>query len=217
MNELEYKCCPCCDTWKLLSEFSKIKSRKDGLNVYCKKCYSEKRKKWTKTYRELNSEQIKDRDKAFHWQNKQKRNIKSKNFLLNNHNEINKRRKAKYKMNPDKFIIRSQMRKSHKKSCESSLTIKEWKYIKQYFNDTFGDRICPYCNRVMIVITQDHFTPLNKGGGYSITNIIPCCKSCNSSKQDMDFYEWYKQYPLANNKNLEKIKEWFTYINNTLK
>ena len=34
------KRCPRCDTVRTLSEFSKCSARKDGLQIWCKKCYS---------------------------------------------------------------------------------------------------------------------------------------------------------------------------------
>ena len=38
---------------------------------------------------------------------------------------------------------------------------------------------------------QEHFIPLSKGGGYTHNNIIPACRSCNSSKWNNNFFDWY--------------------------
>jgi 5-methylcytosine-specific restriction endonuclease McrA len=32
--------------------------------------------------------------------------------------------------------------------------------------------------------------PLTRGGSHSITNIVPACKTCNSSKRDRLLHEW---------------------------
>lgn len=54
---------------------------------------------------------------------------------------------------------------------------------------------------------RDHLKPLVKDGmptGYitDITNIIPCCQACNSSKGSKDFESWYKS-----NENLMRLKK----------
>jgi hypothetical protein len=46
------KYCPHCQTSKLLTDFSKNKSRKDGLMGYCKPCQQEKRKISDQKYKE---------------------------------------------------------------------------------------------------------------------------------------------------------------------
>jgi hypothetical protein len=44
MSEKGEKTCPCCKKSKLVDDFHKNKSRKDGVAAYCKSCKSEKRK-----------------------------------------------------------------------------------------------------------------------------------------------------------------------------
>lgn len=47
----------------------------------------------------------------------------------------------------------------------------------------FGSR-CAYCGHEDIPLTQDHWIPLAHDGPYILGNIVPACKSCNSSKRD---------------------------------
>ena len=42
---------------------------------------------------------------------------------------------------------------------------------------------CQACARKTHELTQDHITPLSKGGSHTLANIVPACRSCNSSKQ----------------------------------
>jgi 5-methylcytosine-specific restriction endonuclease McrA len=52
---------------------------------------------------------------------------------------------------------------------------------------------CVYCGKMFNEEdkpTIDHIVPLNKGGIHSISNVIVSCRSCNSKKSDMDFYDW---------------------------
>lgn len=43
---------------------------------------------------------------------------------------------------------------------------------------------CHYCKRDLIgfTATRDHYVPLYRGGTDYITNIVPCCRKCNSRK-----------------------------------
>lgn len=38
--------------------------------------------------------------------------------------------------------------------------------------------------------TVDHVVPLNRGGRHAEGNLVPACKSCNSSKRDKLLIEW---------------------------
>lgn len=52
---------------------------------------------------------------------------------------------------------------------------------------------CWYCGKEVepSKLTKDHVFPRSKGGDNDMDNIIMVCKSCNSSKGDMDLFEWY--------------------------
>ena len=60
----------------------------------------------------------------------------------------------------------------------------DWRRVKK----DFGNR-CAYCGREGD-LTQDHFVPHAKGGGYTKKNIVPACKTCNSRKSDNDPRTW---------------------------
>lgn len=53
--------------------------------------------------------------------------------------------------------------------------------------------VCYYCgedNQEMI--GADHMIPIKKGGEDYGENLVPCCRSCNSSKGSKDMLEWMK-------------------------
>jgi hypothetical protein len=50
------------------------------------------------------------------------------------------------------------------------------------------DGKCAYCDNQ--AETWDHVDPISKGETTRPGNIVPCCKSCNSSKRDKDVLEW---------------------------
>jgi len=49
---------------------------------------------------------------------------------------------------------------------------------------------CAYCNEPSDEVEPDHVIPLSRGGSNSITNVVPCCKPCNSDKRDLGLDEW---------------------------
>lgn len=53
--------------------------------------------------------------------------------------------------------------------------------------DLFGD-LCVYCGDP--ADTLDHVVPLTRGGEHSISNLVPACRPCNSSKHDKLLSEW---------------------------
>ena len=63
---------------------------------------------------------------------------------------------------------------------------------------------CWYCGKEMepSKLTKDHVFPRSKGGTNVMDNIIMVCKTCNSSKGNMDLFEWYatvrKEWPPLN-------------------
>lgn len=54
--------------------------------------------------------------------------------------------------------------------------------------DSYGGR-CVYCGAVGH-LTIDHVVPLNSGGAHTHDNIVPACRSCNSSKADTPLLVW---------------------------
>ena len=49
---------------------------------------------------------------------------------------------------------------------------------------------CVYCGSTE-KLTIDHIIPINKGGNQDFKNLIRACKSCNASKNDSFFIDWY--------------------------
>jgi 5-methylcytosine-specific restriction endonuclease McrA len=63
-------------------------------------------------------------------------------------------------------------------SAVNDLTPAQWLTIQATF-----DHRCAYCGkRAKGHLSQDHVTPLTKGGAHTLSNIVPACHSCNSKK-----------------------------------
>jgi len=89
----------------------------------------------------------------------------------------------------------------------ATLTLNQWKQIKEDFNYQ-----CAYCGKHLENLTQDHFIALENGGEYTKENIIPACMSCNTSKRDKDFFEWYPQQDFYSKEREKRILEHLKYI-----
>jgi hypothetical protein len=168
---------------------------KDSINARAK-IYREANKeriaKWFKGYRERNREYLKAYDAAR--QSDPERKTK--------HNAACRKYYATEKGNLNAQLSRERYR-NRQSGVSNTLTRSQWNTCKQIFNYT-----CAYCGKSLNNLTQDHFIPLSKGGGYDVDNIIPCCKPCNSSKQDKDFAEWYSKQPYYSEKRKNKINKY---------
>ena len=111
------------------------------------------------------------------------------------------------KANYDKTKIYWQRRRARKKLLESTFTPNQWIVVKQSF-----DNKCAYCGKEL-KLHQEHFIALSKGGEYTINNIIPSCQSCNSSKGDKNFFEWYPKYKYFNQTRQKVILKYLHYKN----
>ena len=80
--------------------------------------------------------------------------------------------------NPEKSRAnnkRKRARRAH--AAINDFTAEQWLEMLA----TYGYR-CAYCRRKMQRLTQDHITPLSKGGNHTKSNIVPACRSCNDKK-----------------------------------
>ena len=93
-------------------------------------------------------------------------------------------------------------KKRHSNGIE--LTEQQWQITKNYFNNE-----CCYCGSKE-ELTKDHIKPLNNGGELTMSNVVPCCKSCNSSKKDKEMLSWYQGKSFYSKERTQKI---FDYVN----
>lgn len=82
--------------------------------------------------------------------------------------------------NPEKKRAADTRRRARKLNAPvNDFTAQQWRDMQAAY-----DYRCAYCDkRRKGKLTQDHITPLSKGGSHTASNIVPACKSCNSRKQ----------------------------------
>jgi len=76
-------------------------------------------------------------------------------------------------------------RKAASENLIATFTEDEWEVCKESF-----DNKCAYCGKESI-LTRDHFVAVTKNGEYAKGNIVPACVSCNCSKGNKSFLDWY--------------------------
>jgi 5-methylcytosine-specific restriction endonuclease McrA len=195
---METKVCSICKKEKPINDFYKAKLFKDGHMYFCKECDRERKKKYKEGV-------IKDIEK---YEKIKKKNKEYNREYKKNNREIIKERKRLYRKTEKGKIqhkIEKQKRKARLKQTECAYKSSDWLECIEYFNNK-----CCYCGEQK-ELYQEHFVPLNKGGEYTKNNIIPACKSCNSSKQDRDFEEWYKTQPFYSEIRKKKIYKYLNY------
>lgn len=127
--DIQYKICTKCKKEKPLSEFSKDKSKKDGLKFWCKSCdkqWRENNKDERKQYLKDNTEKIKQQQKQYYQQNKNKLVQYSKQYRKDNEKE-KKQYEKQYNNRPalfDTYADQIKYAEKVKKSKKGHLEIK---------------------------------------------------------------------------------------------
>jgi 5-methylcytosine-specific restriction endonuclease McrA len=52
---------------------------------------------------------------------------------------------------------------------------------------------CAYCGAAGVDLQKDCMLPISRGGRYTLTNVVPACRSCNASKCNMEVTTWMRR------------------------
>lgn len=197
-----HKLCKICEEWFPSTQDNFYpKKTKEGLSPYCKKCESNKNHQWQVDNRERYNTYYKDNHspkmRAYYRELSRKRraNGEIKKWQENN--------KDKLKQYGEK-----RQHKNHKISKQ------EWESCKEYFNNE-----CAYCGLPLdkhfnmfageIKLTDFHKEHVLHEGNNDLSNCIPSCKLCNSSKHTERLEIWYaKDKEFFSQDRLDKIYQW---------
>lgn len=213
--------------------FYKQKDCIDGFRQVCKTCVSKHTKQYKSShkekiakqsiiYRGKNKEQIEKYERAYRENNKEKEAIRHRIYKENNKEKIieigrlyrenNKEKIAEsnrkcFQGNKEAYNIRTQIRRARQLLLPSTLTPSQWESIKLHFNNK-----CAYCGQEK-PLEQEHFIAMSKLGGYTNNNIICACRSCNASKNNKSFEEWYPKYKYYSKQREKIILKFLGYDN----
>lgn len=115
---------------------------------------------------------------------------------------------------------------NHRQHKKHNITNEQWIACKEYFKDEDGNYCCAYCglriqdhNRMYagkIQYIDLHKEHIDDDGSNELDNCIPSCQSCNSSKREYEFEEWYNSNndrrggEVFTQERLDKIIKWTT-------
>ena len=206
MNETKMKVCSKCGIKKRADtdNFSRHRGRRDGFATQCKEC---RRKLDAERYKKKRDDILKQKE-IYYQENKEKIKERQNNYYYDNVEDCKRRERSWRKNNPHIKRTINERRRTMELKLPSTLTAEQWKDTKMFFNNS-----CAYCgmsekehlkvNRELL--HQEHFIPLVKGGTHDKNNIIPSCRSCNSSKFNYSFNEWYPKYRHYDKEKEQKI------------
>lgn len=219
---LHSKCKACVKKYEIEN-----KERIDAYQRKYRKQHKEETKEYNKRYQEEHKKEIALQKHEYYTKNKEHFRKTNKKYFELNKQKINKVKRQYYLKNRDIFLKRSKengkawriknrekansltnKRRALKKQLPSTLTTKQWNDIKKHF-----DYCCAYCGRKE-KLEQEHFIPISKGGEFTHNNIIPACRSCNSSKQNKDFFEWYSEHEWYSIQRKQNILGFLNYNQN---
>jgi hypothetical protein len=157
------KTCSGCKTDKDTQEFYSHVGGRLGLRPQCKACVNTK----SRLYAKAHVEQRRVWDKNSHQKHKPKRNAKCRLY---------------YRKNKDAVLERYRTPKGRFKSYKSDAKSRGLDF-KITFDDfmTFWGKECFYCGDGITGIGMDR---KDNAVGYEMSNIVACCRKCNTAKMD---------------------------------
>ena len=195
-----------------------------------KKLSEEHKQKISEACKKLTYEQMIERRKEYYEKNKDRLNkvarewtIKNKDKALENSRRWKKNNPEKVKTNnvrghknyrekyPERKKLADHKRNAIIRKLNFGFTDKDWNDCLYYF-----DNKCAYCGRKLGKPTLEHFIPVIKNGELSRWNVIPACKSCNSSKRNKDFFDWYVNQDFYNEIREKRILKYLNYSKNKI-
>ena len=183
------KTCSKCGESKPLEGFHKNKSRRDGLQTYCRKCVQvttlankERIRVTTLAWRETNKEKHRATSLAYRAANKNHKSTTVAAWAAANRERRAATNAAYVKAHPEKSLEAKFRRRALKANNGVNLVTSA---------ETAGIIAMP-CTACKAPSPSeiDHIIPLARGGSHTIGNLMPLCPSCNRSKNDMLYTEW---------------------------
>lgn len=222
IDGIECKECSVCKNILPLEHFTKNKGTTDGLRARCRECDNKDQAIYKSTHRdELHAYSKIYREENRATVDKKRREYMHK-FRTENPEIAKERQHTNYTKHKDARLsyvcnymktekgkevkrIQTNKRRARIKKLLQKFNISDWEKCKMAF-----DNRCAYCGKEL-VLEQEHFIPTVMGGEYTSNNIIPACRSCNSSKNNRDFFDWYIKQPFYSKQREHKILKYLNY------
>lgn len=201
--EAGLKWCSTCETIKTISEFHTCRGKPLGMCKACE-CRRSVKSHTDNAYYDRPTVREKRRESSRLNKRAALADPDKCRRIYDRHNEV---KRARY-MHDAEFrqltIEQSRLYRANVRNA-GSLSSHDWQLTLQFFNNS-----CAYCGS-SDDITQDHVIALSHGGSNTASNVVPCCRRCNSSKRDHDVVDWYSKQTFYSADNLRCI---LSYLQN---
>lgn len=91
---------------------------------------------------------------------------------------------------PTRAVRYARRRKRRMALKEHDLTAAQWAALKVAWGG------CAYCGAIGTPLQKDCVLPISRGGSYVLANVVPCCRSCNTSKCNSEVTTWMRRKKL---------------------
>jgi 5-methylcytosine-specific restriction endonuclease McrA len=162
----------------------------------------EKLREYGRSYRQQNPEKLREYRRDWEQRNPDKVKARYRRYYQENLERMREKSRQRYQENPDKGReiarkhrlanldidrIAKQRRRARKRSLPDAFTVDNWLRTVECWQGR-----CAYCGESDGPLDADHFIPLSSPDcpGTIPANIVPACRSCNSSKHSTDPLEW---------------------------
>ena len=201
-EEVKTKRCPKCERVLPITEFSKNKSKKDGLQRYCKQC----QKAYNATYCQANKEAIKEYKAQYYQNNKEaiahkngEWRAKHPTYNAEWYTTHKDEKKAYVKAHTDpqknpmgyaRHMVAQYRRMDKNKGFDTSKTI-----TAEWFLENIMYKPCAHCG--LLQVGAIGANRLNNDLGHEASNLEPCCFKCNARENIRDQIErglaWFQK------------------------
>lgn len=132
----------------------------------------------TREWRKQNTAHLSSYNASYRAEHIDKITQQHKEWYQTHLKEQRARARSYMKSHPQQRLINHARRRARMANAPvNDLTATQWRAIKAHY----GSR-CVYCGTKPKTLTQDHLTPISKGGSNTASNVVPACGSCNSRK-----------------------------------
>jgi len=181
-------------------------SNRDRINERKRERYKNNKDK-SRNYYLANKDRYIAQHRKYRNENKELIARNNKDYKIKNKDKFSEWSKKWRKNNPERVKVAKQRRRTREKLVIATLTPEQWENIKEIFSHR-----CAYCGKEK-PLTQEHFIALSKGGEFTHNNVLPVCRSCNSSKRDSDFFTWYPNKAFYCKKREKTLLKFLGYQN----
>lgn len=204
IDGIGHKKCKICEEFKTMNEdnfYKKKTNYTDGFDTYCKPCSRKKYKK----YRDENAEIYIKRTYKHYQENKEVYDQRRTKWMKENEEFVKEYRKEWLKLNAEHMSEYYTNRAANKKH---EIEVEEWESCLKFF-----DHSCVYCGIPQDVhkeitnqvLHKEHF---DHEGANDLSNAVPACRRCNSSKWAHEVDDWYPQQNYYDDYKFVKVKQW---------